>query len=72
MDYIELADDFNPTDDDMKAYKIKIIKAPELGDQKFERDLPEEFATTARALDDNGGPQVGKIIKGAIPTYSNT
>ena len=72
MDYIELADDFNPTDDDMKAYKIEIIKAPELGDQKFERDLPEEFATTARALDDNGQPtemwqaviyKDGRIIK---------
>jgi hypothetical protein len=36
------------------------------------KKLKEKAINTLRALDDNGGQEVGKIIKAAIPTYSNT
>ena len=35
------------------------------------KKLKEKAINTLRTLDDNGGQEVGKIIKGAIPTYSN-
>lgn len=36
------------------------------------KKLKDKAINTLRALEDNGGPEVGKKIKGAIPTYSNT
>lgn len=36
------------------------------------KKLKEKAINTLRTLEDNGGPDVGKTIKGAIPTYSNT
>ena len=36
------------------------------------KKLKEKAIGTLRALEDNGGPEVGKIIKAPIPTYSNT
>jgi hypothetical protein len=36
------------------------------------KKLKDKIVNTLRALEDNGGPEVGKIIKSAIPTYSNT
>lgn len=36
------------------------------------KKLKDKAINTLRALEDNGGPEVGKVIKGAIPTYSNT
>jgi hypothetical protein len=36
------------------------------------KKLKDKAANKLRALDDNGGAEVGKIIKAAIPTYSNS
>jgi hypothetical protein len=36
------------------------------------KKLKDKAINTLRALEDNGGPEVGKIIKAAIPTYSNS
>lgn len=36
------------------------------------KKLKDKAIITLRTLEDNGGPEVGKTIKGAIPTYSNT
>ena len=36
------------------------------------KKLKDKAMNTLRALEDNGGPEVGKVIKTALPTYSNT
>lgn len=36
-----------------------------------DKKLKEKAIITLRALEDNGGPEVNKIIKAAIPVYSN-
>lgn len=36
------------------------------------KKLKDKAINALRALEDNGGAEVGKIIKTAIPTYSNT
>ncbi len=36
------------------------------------KKLKEKVLNVLRALEDNGGPEVSKVIKGAIPTYSNS
>lgn len=35
------------------------------------KKLKEKAINTLRALEDNGGQEVSKVIKAAIPTYSN-
>ena len=36
------------------------------------KKLKEKALESLRSLEDNGGPEVVKIIKAAIPTYSNS
>jgi hypothetical protein len=36
------------------------------------KKLKEKALDALRSLEENGGPEVNKIIKATIPTYSNT
>lgn len=36
------------------------------------KKLKEKALETLRSLQDNGGPEVNKVIKAAIPTYSGS
>lgn len=36
------------------------------------KKLKEKAIETLRSLEENGGPEVSKVIKSSIPTYTNT